>query len=214
MSLSFEESITVIQNGINLDLPGVNAHQELMPERKSINSVANSIQENARLSAVLILIYPINKTPNIVFIQRHTYNGSHSNQIGLPGGKQEKNDDSLLSTALREANEELKIEKEKVEVIGSLTPLYIPPSNFIVHPFIGFQNEKPDFIPDAYEVKEVIELPLYDFIIGNAIIEQRIEVRKNHYMKVKGYPYKERIIWGATGMIMTELRQLFLKASE
>ena len=82
-----------------------------------------------------------------LLILRNTYKGIHSAQVSFPGGKTEKEDDSYEDTALREAEEETNILKDTVEVLGEITPVYIPPSNFIVQPVIGWTHKQPDFIP-------------------------------------------------------------------
>lgn len=209
MSKSLLDIKSILLDKLGNELPGSIAHQLLMPNRKAIPELSEVLKK-ARKSAVLILIYPRMDQNHIVFIQRHTYNGSHSNQIGLPGGKVEQEDHSFQYAALREAHEELKIESANIEILGKLSPLYIPPSNFIVHPFVAIQSSEPTFIPDEYEVKEILEIPLESFLKQDALINKRISIGESQFMDVKGYPYKERIIWGATGMIMTELRALLV----
>jgi hypothetical protein len=73
------------------------------------------------------------------------HDGIHSGQISLPGGKAEKTDPGPAFTALREAREEIGIDPEKVTIIGRLTDLYIPPSNYVVSPFIGYLAARPVF---------------------------------------------------------------------
>ena len=188
-------------------LPGANAHRKVMNNRKGISDLKD-IEETARKSAVLILIYPRNGVPHIVLNKRHAYDGAHSNQIGLPGGKVETSDSSLLDTALREANEELNIQSDKVKVIGQLTSLYIPPSNFIVSPFVGIHYDEPKFVPDSYEVQSVLEIPLNTFLRPNSLINTRVKVGDEVSMKVKAYDVSGQIIWGATCMIIKELSEL------
>jgi 8-oxo-dGTP pyrophosphatase MutT (NUDIX family) len=202
---------TKIEFGLSKKLPGNSAHQLLMKQRKPIQEI-KEIALKARISSVLILIYPKYGEPHIVLIQRHDYNGTHSGQIGLPGGKAEKLDKGLLDTALREAFEELQINKKELQVLGSLSPLYIPPSNFIVNPFIAIQETEPSFVPDKYEVKEVLEIPLSYFTTDENLSEQSVLNNNGQKIEVKGYMINGRIIWGATAMILTELRELLKKS--
>ena len=138
-------------------------------------------------------------------IKRSEYQGVHSGQISFPGGKSELSDASLEETALRECREELGISLEAVPKLIPLTPLYIPPSNFLVSPFITYNPQDPDFFPDAREVASHIELPLFK------LMELEIEQRKLAEGPLQGSPvpcyfYQGHIIWGATAMILTEFK--------
>ena len=136
-------------------------------------------------------------------MQRNTYPGVHSNQISFPGGKQELADKNLTHTALRESYEELGIETSAVHVIGDLTEVYIPPSNFLVQPIIGYSLKRPDFIPHEREVTEVIEVPLSHFQNSNNLQIVTIDVRGQDFT-VPAFVISNKIIWGATAMILSE----------
>ena len=147
------------------DLPGELAHSMMMPTVRDDNFIIPTNQPSPTKSAVLILFYQ-DDDGHIKFplIQRPTYNGAHSAQVSFPGGKSEKSDKNLAHTALREAEEEIGIDPGRVEVIGSLSNLFIWVSNFIVTPVIGFTNQKPTFQKDDMEVAAIIETDLYDII--------------------------------------------------
>lgn len=199
-----------IKEGFLRSLPGSSAHQKIMEHRKPLTEIKN-LEKEAKISAVLILVYPIKEEPHVVLIKRHIYDGVHSGQIGFPGGRVEEGDFNLEATALREANEELKIKSKELEIIGQLTPLYIPPSNFIVYPFVAIQKSKPTFIPDHFEVEEIIELPLIEFLKPENLIYTTIKTGENQNLKIRAYQIESRIIWGATGMILKELSELILE---
>lgn len=112
-----------------------------------------------RKSAVLILLYPKNNSTHLVMMVRATDDTVHSGQVSFPGGKVEKNDQTISHTALREAHEEIGVIPESVEIIGKLTKLYIPPSNFDVYPVIGYTNTTPVFITNN-EVQKILEIDL------------------------------------------------------
>jgi 8-oxo-dGTP pyrophosphatase MutT (NUDIX family) len=130
----------------------------------------------------------------------------HSDQVGLPGGKAEKEDENLAHTAQRELHEELGILKG-YDNIGKLSSVYIPPSNFNVVPFIGIAKAKPKVIPDPYEVKQVFSVSITQLLEAEI---QRVSVNQNNslHFKVPGFIFEEYIVWGATAMILSEFRDI------
>lgn len=162
--------------------------------------------EEAAEAAVLALFYPSHGKLRLVFIKRNEYDGPHSAQISFPGGAREAGDLSLEDTALREAREELGINGE-IEVLGSLTPLHIPVSNYMVYPFVGWIREPPLFHPDPSEVQYLVEAPL-DALLDPANCDTGI--RYDHGLPVEAPFYRigEEKVWGATAMILCELLEL------
>lgn len=156
-------------------------------------------------SSVLILLYPYRDEVYTVVMQRPDYDGAHSGQISLPGGKYEEDDLSMLDTALRETYEEIGVNRDDINIIGELTPLYIPPSNFIVYPFIGYMPSKPEFIADRTEVREVIEFRLQILSQKECQTKRMLHLRNSMKIEVPGYLVNEHFIWGATAMIFSEL---------
>lgn len=163
-----------------------------------------------RDSAVLILLYPKHNNWNSVLIQRTGYQGVHSKQIAFPGGKRETVDRNLEETALREAQEEVAIIPSEVEIIGSLSTLYIPPSNFLVTPYVGMLHEEPSLIPDPREVESIIHFNVKDLFRTDIIQETELDLpRYDRKMKVKYYDIDNQIVWGATGLMLAELSMVF-----
>ena len=192
-----------LKNRLLEKLPAHESHSKVMQHRKSLDQLGE-LPQGARRSAVLILLYPTNEELHTVFILRQSYKGVHSGQIGLPGGKVEPEDISLRDTALREANEELNIQREELELLGELSPLYVPPSNFVIHPFVAFQQNRPEFVPQEREVAAIIEYPIKELLGEEKLIDTTVEVI-NGKLKVKGFNLQEKILWGATAMIIQEL---------
>jgi 8-oxo-dGTP pyrophosphatase MutT (NUDIX family) len=167
-----------------------------------------TIREDAQPSGVLILFYPVGNKIYTVFILRPTYEGVHSGQVSLPGGKQEPGDLDITETALREASEEIGVDSKEVQIIGKLTDLYIPPSNFLVTPVVGYSLSRPTFRIDPFEVEKIIEAEL-SLLLYNPTIEQlKITVRDGMEIEAPAYIMDGNIIWGATAMIISELREI------
>ena len=194
------------------ELPGEMAHSMMMPILRDDNMKMPTGQPPPMKSAVLILFYP-DEHDHIHFplIQRPTYNGAHSAQVSFPGGKEEPTDISLIQTALREAKEEVGIIPEKVEIIGKMTDLFIWVSNYIVTPVIGFVNEEPDFQKDDQEVDAIIKVDLYDIINPEKRKEGTILARGKYKIQTPYFDIDNRIVWGATAMMLNELSMVISK---
>ena len=132
--------------------------------------------------------------------------GLHQAQISFPGGRQEQGE-SFEQTALREAHEELGIPLGSIIILGELTPLYVPPSNYCVYPVVAVAKERPDFQPSELEVAEVIEVPL-DHLLDPENIQKEMWRYKGADLEVPFYFFKGDKIWGATAMILAELLEL------
>ena len=166
------------------------------------------VPENARLSAVLCLLFPHNEELYVVLMKRREDKTAHSGQVSFPGGRHEKTDEDLKATALREANEEMGIISADVDLLGALTPLYIPVSNFQVYPFVGFYAGRPDYNLSHNEVSYSIEVPLNNLLHSDRKIVTDVisPAIPDVIRKVKAYQLEDgTIIWGATAMIISEL---------
>lgn len=157
----------------------------------------------AKLAAVLALIYPHLEEWHLVMIQRNSYPGVHSNQIGLPGGRQEAGE-TFLQTALRETEEEIGVPATEIEVLGRLTPIYIPPSDYEVHPFVGHITHRPNFIPQEREVSGIIEAPLHLLLREDLKLVDTVDVRGMRF-QAPYYHLMGHKVWGATAIILAEL---------
>lgn len=168
--------------------------------------------DDAKIACVLALFYPKNKVDggkewSLVLIERQSSNPNdrHGGQISFPGGKLEGNE-TLEQGALREAEEEVGVKAKEIEIIGALTDLYIPVSNFLVHPFVGYLDYEPVFIPQISEVKNVIEVPISH--LQNTATRKLTDMKISPNLLIKGVPYFDvngKVIWGATAMILSEL---------
>lgn len=193
-----------------IDLPGESFHYELAPlfrqdELKKIDLSG----KDPNYAGVLSLLYPKNGEAYMAFILRKTYKGVHSNQIGFPGGRVEEEDPNLTATALRETEEEIGVSSGNIEIIKSLTELYIPPSNFMVHPFLSFVDYEPLFVLQESEVEKLIEIPLSVCLDKSNLNTEIIDASYAKNVEVPAYNFEGHIVWGATAMILSEIRELF-----
>ncbi len=168
---------------------------------------------NPKKAAVLALFYPNNNNEACFLLtERASYKGTHSAQISFPGGKIDDVDINLEATALRETYEEVGIEQSEISIIRELTDVYIPPSNFLATPFMGFMNKKTDYITN-HEVASTIEVSISD-LLDDSNIESI--VMKTSYMdqvSVPCFKLNNHIVWGATGMMLSEIKELIKSAS-
>ena len=186
------------------DLPGY-AAQEVMGH--ALRQEYSAAPPTARAASVLALIYPIRGELHLLFIQRTSPPGDrHGGQISFPGGSADPGDESAAETALREAEEEVGIDPKRVELLGELTPLYIPVSNFLVNPFVGYLPERPAFTLQISEVARVLELPLAGFF-GEGVVTRRDKKLYNGLLlrDVPHWLVSGEAIWGATAMMVGEL---------
>lgn len=196
------------------DLPGLDAHLRLAPQIR-INDLKTSLYPaNAIESAVLILLYPHNGHLNTVVILRNEYNGTHSGQISLPGGKTEKSDIDFKYTALREAQEEIGIIPSELEIIGQLTRFYVIPSNYIIYPFVAYCSHCPVFHPDPVEVQKIIEIDVFNEINYDKIITKTLNFKDRVQIDAPGFAVSGEFMWGATAMIFSELLQVLKNTAD
>ncbi len=158
----------------------------------------------------MALFYPgLERQTHLVLILRNTYPGVHSNQIGLPGGKQEAGDRDLKETALRETHEEIGVPQGHIEVIRAITEVYIPPSNFEVHPFIGLYEKEAAFVIQESEVAALIEVALADFMDDSKLMMQNLSTSYAENIAVPAFELNGHTVWGATAMMLSEIKELF-----
>lgn len=207
--MDFQDFLQYVPNLIPVELPAALAHVKMAPkERMEALKEFDLSAKNPRIAAVMMLLYPKKGRTHLVLIVRNAYNGVHSSQIAFPGGKYESTDADFEETALRETHEEVGIAPEKIKVVKSFTPMYIPPSNFMVHPFLGISKEELSFYPDAKEVAGIIELPLSVFLNDEIIIEATLSTSYANNILVPAFNIQNHIVWGATAMILSELREV------
>ena len=206
MSHSFFDSfIDDVTHKFQAPLPGEKAHARMLTN-SPLRLLARP-NARTRKSAVLILFYPHQGEVYLPLILRPAYDGVHSGQMAFPGGRYEPTDEDLLRTAKREAQEEIGLRLNDVRVLGVLSELFIPPSNFFVLPVVACLPYRPDFFPDPREVEKVIEVPYREIRDKNIVGQSEVEVRGKYFQAVN-YLIQNYKVWGATAMMISELLTL------
>jgi 8-oxo-dGTP pyrophosphatase MutT (NUDIX family) len=207
--MDFQHFLEYVPLFAQAKLPAMEAHLKMAPFER-MESLKNAFSENKdpRMAAVMMLFYPKNGITHLVLIVRNSYEGVHSGQIAFPGGKYETEDENFAVTALRETHEEVGIHPDKMEIIKLFTPTYIPPSNFMVHPFFGICKDEICFIPQPSEVSSIIELPLSVFLSDKIIIEANLTTSYAKNINVPAFEIDGYIVWGATAMMLSELKEV------
>jgi len=194
-----------IRQSLKGELPGQEAQYKMT---HAVRRTYKPAPEDARIACVMCLFYEKNGAPHIAFIQRTSKNPNdrHGGQIGFPGGKSEEEDQSREDTARRETEEEIGVKGTDIDILGALTPLYIPVSNFQVYPFVGYLDYEPTFKRQEEEVDAVLEIPFSTFLKEEN--RKTKDMRFSENVILKNVPYFDlggHVLWGATAMMMSEV---------
>ncbi len=197
-----------LRQRLSLPLPGEEAQYKMANAERRINLARYKIPGNPRESAVLILLYEKDNSVKFPLIVRPVYDGVHSGQVALPGGSFDAEDKNLQTTALREAEEETGLHRKNIQVLGKLSNLYIPPSNFLVTPFIGIHTGNPVFVPDSVEVARIVELDLEKIMDEKLIREKKMNLASGVSVLTPYFDFDGLTVWGATAMILSEFKSV------
>lgn len=200
-----EELISKISESlINKPIGKIDALQERLSPIPSKMRREQAKKNVPRESAVLFLIHPIDSVAHFTLIKRATYSGVHSGQISLPGGKRDAQDNSLVETALRECQEEIGVKIPTGNVIGELQSIYVPPSNFIIHPYVAYSKEQLTFSKEDREVDEIIHVTAKQISSLNIKVKN-MELTPGYLSDVSYYELNKNVVWGATATILAEI---------
>jgi 8-oxo-dGTP pyrophosphatase MutT (NUDIX family) len=203
-----ESLVNFLKNALLTELPGQDAQAIMMPTLSDKSRFSLAAKKDARAGGVMILLYQKDGSVHFPLIQRPDYDGVHAKQMSFPGGKKDPNDETLIITALRETEEEIGVNPDKIEIIGALTKLFIIASNFNVLPAIGLINEVPEFLADEHEVDEIIEVNLADLMDEEKQKEKPLTILQGITINAPYFDLNNKVVWGATAMILSELKQI------
>jgi len=209
MNYDTKKTVQSLRDSLALDLPGQHFQNLMSPV--VAHEKYRIVPKDHRVACVMALIHPKEDGQlYITYIERASSHpdDKHAGQIGFPGGKFEEDDESLVICALREVEEELGIKSGDIEVLGELTSLYVFASNFLVYPYVGFLNYKPQYIPQVEEVAGVIEVPLTLLKDEKFKTSKSLKLAAGIESVVPGYNVDGHFLWGATAMISRELEEL------
>ena len=207
---SFDYLVEKLSTRLSQPLPGAVAHNAMRATPVGQAFPKFEHQLPPKPGSVLILLYPSNGRVLFPLIQRPVYTGAHSGQISFPGGKAETGEDAV-TTALREGQEEIGIDPSGISIIGRLSDFFVIPSNFMVSPVVAFAHQEPLFVPDSKEVENIIRGSVRDLIQKDAIRKKQIIAAGRFTMIAPHFEIESQIVWGATAMMLNELRTIILE---
>jgi 8-oxo-dGTP pyrophosphatase MutT (NUDIX family) len=210
--MDIKDTFRMLKKKFTGPMPGFRAQRRMTPNPRPGNKLYFEVEDISNKAGVLLLFYPWKDELYLVLTRRTDHVDFHKGQISLPGGRQEP-EESLEQTALREAQEELKIDPDSVRILGRLTPLFIPPSNYCIYPVVGFSERRPDFQPETQEVAEVLEIPVHHLLEPESTHKEKWIIRGAE-VEVPFYLFRGQKIWGATAMVLAELVEVLKRGHQ
>jgi 8-oxo-dGTP pyrophosphatase MutT (NUDIX family) len=199
----FQGSLDCLEKKLTGPKPGLIAQLQMTPNPRPGHQVYHEVEDISLKAGVLALFYPKEGRLHLVLTRRTDRVDFHKGQISFPGGRLETGE-SLEQAALREAQEELGIDPDSIRILGMLTPLYIPPSNYCIYPVVALTETYPDFLPSPLEVAEILEIPL-DHLLDPQNVRREMWQIRGFDVEVPFYAFGVHKIWGATAMVLAEL---------
>ncbi|BDS12141.1 NUDIX hydrolase [Aureispira anguillae] len=205
------ELIEQLKERLKEPLPGLDAQLKMMSSglKKNNPDMYFKASDQAKKACVMLLLFQKENKWYTVLMERPESPYAHSKQVSFPGGGLEEFDADLAAAALRETEEEFGIPNQNITIIGRLSQLYIPVSNYLVYPFIGYLKTAPTYTPDPNEVAEIIEVQIDDLLNPN--LQKLTKIKTSSGLILKDVPYfslNQKIVWGATAMMLSEFVEI------
>lgn len=202
-----EITLAMVKESLRIDsFDHSQSHLRMAPNPRGIAPDPNGAPP--REAGVMALLISEVDGLHVVLTRRQSHLRGHSGQISFPGGRRDPEDDSFTATALRETQEEIGIMSDDIQILGQLTAVYIPPSNYNVYPSVGYlktsQSTTPFFRPNPDEVAEVFTLSLND-LIDEHLKQYEYRDFQGVRVKIPYYLVHEHKVWGATAVMLSEL---------
>ena len=198
-----EISPEMIRKALGGILRGMASHKKMMPPNRKLHPV-DTDKRRLKPSSVMLLLFQENDELFVCLIKRPATMKHHAGQLAFPGGRIEPGE-TAMETALRETQEEIGVDPEKIQILGALSELFLNVSGYIIYPFVGWLKEKPRFLTNKAEVEKTILFPLLRY--QNANEETELETVSGK-MSVPCFHFEGEVIWGATSMILSEFYDL------
>ena len=206
--MDFDYFLSLISRIQNAHLGGASSHAKMIPKERKLVTIEDVKTANPSIAAVLALFYPDKSNlTHFLLILRANYDGTHSSQVSFPGGKYEQHDKDLQITALRETSEEVGVSMGHIRIMKKMTDTFIPPSNFLVSPFFGFTDSRPEFTIN-HEVEQIIEVKLTDLLNDDSVSSKNLTTSYMKNIEVPCYKFNDTTVWGATAMMLSEIKDL------
>ncbi len=205
------EFIQRLKAGLAGDLPGERAQYRMASKARPRLQEALARATRQYQSAVLLYLYPRQGSWSTVLMKRPEYDGTHAGQVSIPGGRLERGE-THTQAALREFREETGVAVDSHQLLGGLSELFIPPSSYMVRPFVAYTTAEPRFQPDPVEVEQIIELPVATLMDEATVRRGSVRLDTGVRVKTPYFYVQGHVVWGATAMILSELKQVLLTA--
>jgi 8-oxo-dGTP pyrophosphatase MutT (NUDIX family) len=205
-----EKTKQLFKEIIENQLPGEDAHLMMLPKGRQLSSISRKEAVDPKQASVAVHLFITKlEEPYLILIKRSVYDGAHSGQIAFPGGKLDEKDKNLIQTALRESHEEIGLSTDESQLIGALSPVYIPISNFNVQPFLFLHFNSLALLAEDREVAEILTVPLSEIIEDKNIHKKEITLMDtNESIEVTGFLLHENWVWGASALILNEVKEV------